>query len=209
MYPVVIIEDEAPTREYLRLIVESTEDFCVAADFGDAESAMLWFDTEASCDVLVVLSDLQLPELSGIDFMQWLHQKRTDVLCLVLSAYDDADRVFKALKAGAVGYILKGTDAGQLVHALRDVIAGGSPMSSQIARRVVTAFSDLPYEEPTACLSQREHEILTWLAKGFSYQEIADKVFLSVETVRTHIRNMYKKLQVRNKMEALKKARMK
>jgi len=209
MYPVVIIEDETPTRDYLRIIVESEEHFRVAADFGDAESAMAWFATEASEEVVVVLSDLQLPEKSGIDFMQWLHQQRPEVLCLVLSAYDDADRVFKALKAGAVGYILKGTDAGQLVRALQDVIDGGSPMSSQIARRVVSAFSDLPYEDPTACLSQRETEILSWLAKGFSYQEIADKVFLSVETVRTHIRNMYKKLQVRNKMEALKKARMK
>ena len=208
MHPLVIIEDDAQTRSYLRTLVESSEHFCVTADFGDAESAMAWFEAPESAEVCIVLSDIQLPEKSGIDFMFWLHQLRPDVLCLVLSAYDDADKVFKALKAGAVGYILKGTDAPLLIHALDDVMAGGSPMSSQIARRVVNAFMDIPYEDPTACLSQREHEILGWLSKGFSYQEIADKVFLSVETVRTHIRNMYKKLQVRNKIAAIKKARL-
>ncbi|HYD22373.1 MAG TPA: response regulator transcription factor, partial [Flavipsychrobacter sp.] len=130
-----------------------------------------------------------------------------EIQCLVLSAFDDADKVFKALKAGATGYILKNTEPAKLIEALKEVLRGGSPMSSQIARKVVMAFQqEVPYFDAKEKLSGRENEVLQWLAKGFSYQEIADKLFLSVETIRTHIRNIYEKLQVRNKKEALKKA---
>ena len=206
MYQVALIEDDEQTRGYLRTLISCSEKFHVAADFSDAESAMRWFETEASQEISIVLSDIELPGLSGIDLIAWLKQHRPTLLCMVLSAYDDADKVFRALKAGAVGYVLKGSPAALLIDALQDVLTGGSPMSSQIARKVVNAFMEVPYEDPMAALTQREQEVLGWLAKGFSYKEIADKVFLSVDTVRTHIRNVYAKLHVQNKKDAIKKS---
>ena len=125
---------------------------------------------------------------------------------MVLSVYDDADRVFKALQAGATGYVLKNMPATRLIESLIELRKGGSPMSSQIARKVVMAFQQqTPYIDLKDSLSDRENEVLLWLSKGFSYQEIADKLFISIDTVRTHIRNTYEKLHVRNKKEALRK----
>lgn len=206
MYQLVLIEDEEQTRTYLRTLINSCEKFEVAADFGDAESAIKWFESDAKREISIVLSDIQLPGKSGIELIGWLKQNRPTLLCMMLSAYDDADKVFRALKSGAVGYVLKGSPAAVLVDALQDVMTGGSPMSSQIARKVVNAFMEVPYEDPMATLTQREHEVLGWLAKGFSYKEIADKVFLAVDTVRTHIRNIYAKLHVQNKRDAIRKS---
>jgi DNA-binding NarL/FixJ family response regulator len=124
---------------------------------------------------------------------------------MVLSSFDDSDRVFRALKAGASGYVLKNTPAAKLIEALQDLKIGGSPMSSQIARMVVSAFQQEPKANPIEVLSLREQDVLHWLAQGFRYQDIADKLFISVETVRTHIRNIYEKLHARNRKEALKK----
>lgn len=126
---------------------------------------------------------------------------------MVLSSFEDTDNVFKALKAGASGYILKNTPPAKLIESLHDLCPGGSPMSSQIARKVVGAFQqDVVYTDAKEKLSDREREVLLWLSKGFSYKEIAEKLFISVETVRTHIRNIYEKLHATNKLEALRKA---
>jgi DNA-binding NarL/FixJ family response regulator len=154
----------------------------------------------------MVLTDIQLPGKSGIDFIAWLKPLRPDIQLMILSAFNDADKVFKALKAGATGYILKNTEAAKLIEALRDLRKGGSPMSNEIARKVVNAFQqEIEYKDAKENLSNREQEVLQWLSKGFSYKEIAEK-FISVETVRTHIRNIYEKLHVANKMDALRKA---
>jgi DNA-binding NarL/FixJ family response regulator len=127
---------------------------------------------------------------------------------MVLSAYDDPENIFKALRAGASGYILKSTQPEKIIDAIKELHAGGSPMSSQIARKVVTEFASFQTKPNAACeeLSRRENEILEFLSKGFRYKEIADQLFLSTETVRTHIRNIYEKLQVNSRVEALKKA---
>jgi DNA-binding NarL/FixJ family response regulator len=124
----------------------------------------------------------------------------------VLTVYDDADTIFHALKAVATSYLLKSTPPEKVVEAIEEVCRGGSPISSQIARKVIEAFAikektNKHYQE----LSRREQEILEWLAKGFRYKEIADKIFLSIDTVRTHVRNIYEKLQVNSRVEALKK----
>lgn len=207
MDALVLIEDDEKIREYLTELIRMSGMFSLEAAFPSAEAAMKYFERGEGKHVSLVLTDIQLPEKSGIDLIAWLKPQYPHIQCLVLSAFDDADKVFKAIKAGATGYVLKNTEAPRLIDALQDVLKGGSPMSSQIARKVVMAFQrDVPYFDAKEKLSDRENEVLLWLSKGFSYQEIADKLFLSVETIRTHIRNIYEKLQVRNKKEAIKKA---
>ena len=204
---IVIIEDDEKIRNYLAALIAGSGEFNLSAAFSNAEDAITYFSKGLADDVELVLTDIQLPGKSGIDFTAWLKPLRSEIQFMVLSIYDDADKVFKALKAGASGYILKTTPANKLIEALQDLKKGGSPMSSQIARKVVTAFQqDIIYTDPQENLSLREKEVLEWLSKGYSYKEIASKLFISIETVRTHIRNIYDKLHARNRKEALKNA---
>ena len=207
MTPIIIIEDDEKIRNYLGALIAGSGEFDLKASFATAEDAIQYFSNGLGNTIELVLTDIQLPEKSGIDFIVWLKPLRPDIQLMVLSAYDDADKVFKALKAGATGYILKNTEAAKLIEALRDLRKGGSPMSNEIARKVVNAFQqEIVYKDAKEDLSSREKEVLQWLSKGYSYKEIAGKLFISVETVRTHIRNIYEKLHVANKMEALRKA---
>jgi DNA-binding NarL/FixJ family response regulator len=207
MTPVVIIEDDEKIRNYLVALVSGSGKFDLKASFATAEEAENYFKEELGGQIEIVLTDIQLPGKSGIDFINWLKPLRPDIQFMVLSVYDDADKVFKALKAGASGYVLKNTPAEKLIEALTDVRKGGSPMSGQIARMVVEAFQqNVPLVDVKENLSLRERDVLEWLAKGYRYQEIADKLFISLETVRTHIRNIYEKLHAHNRSEALRKA---
>ena len=207
MTPLVIIEDDEKIRNYLVALISGSGKFDLKASFASAEEAENYFKEDLGEQIEILLTDIQLPGKSGIDFINWLKPLRPDIQFMVLSVYDDADKVFKALKAGASGYVLKNIPAEKLVEALEDVRKGGSPMSGQIARMVVEAFQqNIPVIDPKESLSLREREVLDWLAKGYRYQEIADKLFISLETVRTHIRNIYEKLHAHNRSEALKKA---
>jgi len=207
MVSLVILEDDESIRNYLTALIAGSGMFNLAATFASAEEAIAFFEKGLANEVEIVLTDIQLPGKSGIDFIAWLKPLRPDVQFMVLSVYDDADRVFKALKAGASGYVLKNTPATKLIESLQDLQRGGSPMSSQIARKVVTTFqNDFTYVDPRASLSAREKEVLELLSKGFSYKEIAAQLFISIETVRTHIRNIYEKLHAGNRAEALRKA---
>ena len=207
MTPIIIIEDDEKIRNYLTALIAGSGEFDLQASFSSAEEAMQYFEKGIGDIVELVLTDIQLPGKTGIDFIAWLKPLRPDIQLMVLSSFDDADKVFKALKAGATGYILKNTEAAKLIEALRDLRKGGSPMSNEIARKVVNAFQqEIEYKDAKENLSDREREVLHWLSKGFSYKEIAEKLFISVETVRTHIRNIYEKLQAGNKQEALRKA---
>jgi DNA-binding NarL/FixJ family response regulator len=207
MTPILIIEDDDKIRNYLVALLSGSGEFDLAANFSNAEDAITYFENGLGNTIELVLTDIQLPGKSGIEFIAWLKPLRPDIQLMVLSAYDDADKVFKALKAGATGYILKNTEAAKLIEALGDLRKGGSPMSNEIARKVVTAFQqEIVYKDAKENLSDREREVLQWLSKGFSYKEIAEKLFIAVETVRTHIRNIYEKLHAGNKMEALRKA---
>jgi DNA-binding NarL/FixJ family response regulator len=207
MAPIIIIEDDEQIRNYLSALIAGSGKFNHVASFGSAEDAMHFFDSKLGNDIEIILTDIQLPGKSGIDFISWLKPQRPDIQFMILSVYDDADRVFKALKAGATGYILKNTSSQKLIDSLTDLAQGGSPMSNEIARKVVNAFQkEVVYVDAKEKLSTREKEVLQWLSKGFSYKEIAAKLFISVETVRTHIRNIYEKLHACNKAQAIRKA---
>lgn len=207
MTSVAIIEDDEKIRNYLSALIAGSGEFNLIASFSNAEDAIIFFEKGLGDSIEVLLTDIQLPGKTGIDFTAWLKHLRPKIQVMVLSVYDDANHVFKALKAGASGYILKTTPSGKLIEALLDLKKGGSPMSSQIARKVVMAFQDeISYVDPQENLSLREKEVLEWLSKGYSYQEIASKLFISIETVRTHLRNIYEKLHACNRSEALRKA---
>jgi DNA-binding NarL/FixJ family response regulator len=200
---IAIIEDNTTVREYLskeiaeRLAVERLE------VFEDAETALARLTLEP---VQIALFDVQLPGMSGIECMQKLKMIHPRMQMMVLTVYDNNDVIFSALKAGANSYILKTTSPEKLIEAIHDLYNGGSPISSQIARKVIESFQvKEKSNEYYQSLSRREKEILENLLHGYMYKEIADTLFVSIETVRTHIRNIYEKLQVNSRIEALKK----
>jgi DNA-binding NarL/FixJ family response regulator len=201
---IIIVEDESEIRESLNALLCNREDIEVMDVFEDGESAIEYLKKKPAD---VALFDINLPGISGIEAIAQLKDRHPEMQFMVLSAYDDPDYIFRALRAGASGYILKNADTEKLIEAIKDVFNGGSPMSSQIARKVVNEFAATrPLTAYSEKLSRRENEILEQLSKGYRYKEIADQLFISTETVRTHIRNIYEKLQVNSRAEALKKA---
>ncbi len=199
-----ILEDEPSIRHSLEELLSGHERVELKQAFKDGEAAIRALE-EDTVDVL--LCDINLPGMSGIEVIARLKARHPEMQCMVLSAYEDTDFIFKAIRAGATGYILKGQPFEQVEAAILDVYAGGSPMSGSIARKVVSAFAEVPApSQDLEQLSRREQEILDLLAKGFRYKEIAAKLFVSVETIRTHIHNIYVKLQVNTRQDALRKA---
>lgn len=200
---IAIIEDDEKVRHYLGEQIQLHIDVKELRSFGDAESALKELTAEP---VDIALFDINLPGMNGIDCIQRLKILHPRMQMMVLTVYDNADNIFSALKAGATSYLLKSTPPEKIIEAIYEVHNGGSPMSSQIARKVIDAFS---IKEKTndyfQQLSRREQEMLEQLSKGYRYKEIADKLFISTETVRTHVRNIYEKLQVNSRVEALKK----
>lgn len=199
---VAIIEDEKDIRENLSALLKESEGFVCEHVFSNAEDAMKALPG-AKADV--VLTDINLPGKSGIECIIELKPKCPATQFLICTSFEDSDTVFRALKAGATGYLVKTIQPSKLLDAIVDVYHGGSPMSSHIARKVVGSFNDTEVNPIYEKLSNREKEILDLLSKGLRYKEIADKVFISTETVRTHIRNIYEKLQVNSRTEALNK----
>lgn len=201
---VAIVEDIEDIRNSLQMLLAVQEGVELVDAYEDGETALAVLSNKP---VDVALFDIQLPGISGIEAITRLKARHPVMQFMVLTAYEDADYIFKALRAGATGYMLKSTPPEKLVESIKDLHAGGSPMSSQIARKVVAELAAIkPAMPQTDGLSRRENEILEQLAKGYRYKEIAERLFISVETVRTHIRNIYEKLQVASRMEALKKA---
>lgn len=198
-----VIEDDPKIREYLSEQIQQHIAIERYVSFGDAESAMAALTVNP---VEIALFDIQLPGMNGIDCIQKLKIIHPQVQVMVLTVYDDTETIFHALKAGASSYILKSTPPVKIIEAIEELSQGKSPISSQIARKVIEAFQQKEKSnEYFQKLSRREQEILEQLAQGYRYKEIADKLFISIETVRTHIRKTYEKLQVNNRIEALKK----
>ena len=189
-----IIEDAAPFARALETFFR-TGDFgieCVAI-YPTAEAALLGISCAA---VQVALVDVNLPGLNGIECVARLRTLRPALVCLILTMYEDAPVIFDALKAGACGYLLKRTPPEEIAAAVVQAHAGGSPMSPQIARQVVSFFHRRPAVEGIAGLTGREREVLELLATGSLYKEIAAHLGVSIDTVRTHLRNIYEKLHV-------------
>jgi DNA-binding NarL/FixJ family response regulator len=201
---VAVVEDDAAVRSSLVEIITGEAGLRCVAACGSAEDAIA---TLPGLKPQVVLMDVSLPGLDGVGCVRALTDRATGMQVMMLTVHDNTDVIFDALAAGACGYLLKPIRAAALVEAVRDVVAGGAPMTSNIARRVVQAFkkpvSDLPGNTGLAELTAREREILGLLAKGYQYKEIADQTATSYHTVHAHIRRIYEKLQVRSRAQAV------
>jgi DNA-binding NarL/FixJ family response regulator len=200
---VALVEDLRTTREGLAVLL-STSGFQLTGAFRSLEEALP--PLSAGC-ADVVLLDIGLPGISGIEGTRMLREARPELAVLILTVYADEDHVFDAICAGAYGYLLKDTAPDRLLAAIREVAAGGAPMSPEIARKVIGSFQRVPPGAPArADLSLRELEVLKLLAAGHSYKTAASKLSLSLDTVRFHVRNIYDKLHVHSKSEAVARA---
>jgi DNA-binding NarL/FixJ family response regulator len=198
-----LVEDDPRIRQGLAVLIGASPGFECIGDFPNGEEALAALPTLAPD---VVLMDINLPGMSGIECIRQLKKRLPTTQLVMLTVFEDHERIFQSLSAGASGYLLKSTPPARLLEAVLEVHQGGAPMSAQIARCVVDAFRKPPPPEASPSqLSPREQEILALLAKGFLYKEIADQLRLSVETVRTHLRNIYEKLHVRSRTEAVMK----
>ena len=206
MINVAIVEDNLTIREGLAALINGTDGYKCVGAFGDVESFLPKINT---LNINVVLMDIGLPGMNGIEGVKNAFLKYPDLSVLMLTVYEESEFVFDALCAGACGYLVKKTPPSRLLEAIKDANDGGSPMSSRIARQVITAFKEgkgILSQQNNFDLSDREISVLNLLAEGCNYQEIAENLFISVDTVRHHIRNIYKKLHVHSQSEAVAKA---
>ncbi len=199
MINVSIVEDDDEIRESLAILINGTQGFTCISTYVNCETALRGL-VEDPPDV--ILMDIGLPGMSGIEGIRRVKAQVPDVDILMLTVHCDSKKVFEALCAGACGYLIKDTPPARLLDAIAEAYHGGAPMSTQIARMVVDSFKINSHSD----LTQREIEVLNQLCKGKSYRMIADTLFISEETVRRHIKNIYKKLEVSSKSEAVAKA---
>jgi DNA-binding NarL/FixJ family response regulator len=198
---VSIVEDDESARHILAGWINRAKGFHCVGEHGSAESAM-----ELLCQEKpeVVLMDINLPGMSGIECVRQLKLRLPDTQFVMLTVYEDADHIFNALSAGASGYLLKRSSRQSLISALLDVHAGGSPMTSSIARKIVQSFRQTPSSSAEMpALSQREQEVLGLLARGYAGKEIASALDISVTTVSTYVRRIYEKLHVHSRAQAV------
>jgi DNA-binding NarL/FixJ family response regulator len=202
MLQVAIIDDHSEIRQGMEFLINSHEDF-KCTGYPNAEDAIIAFKKQRPD---IVLMDIGLPGMDGIECTQLIKKEFPGVLIMMCTVYEDDEKIFKALSAGASGYILKRSAGDHLIQSIRELHEGGAPMSSTIARKVVASFQKsrkISAEE--SLLTDRENQILDLLSQGFRNKEIAEKLFVSVNTIRTHIYNVYEKLHVQNRIEALNK----
>ncbi|MEL6671052.1 MAG: response regulator transcription factor [Bacteroidota bacterium] len=197
---VAIVEDDAEIRQLFGLLLDNSPGYQCVAQYADAESAL---DQLEVAEVDVVLMDIDLPGVSGIQCTEKLKQESPELNIIMLTVHEDDAALFDSLCAGATGYILKETSPVQILEDIRTAHQGGSPMSSAIARRVIQTFHQPQKASP---LSERETEVLTYLVEGQNYRTIAEALFVSPNTIKAHIKNIYRKLEVSTRAEAVSKA---
>ncbi len=205
MIRVIIVEDKTAVREGLTVLLGGTEGINCVAQYGNCEDMLARIKADKPD---VILMDIGLPGMSGIEGTREVKKILPSTTIIVLSVYEDDENIFQALCTGACGYLIKTTPPARLIEAIREAHEGGSPMSSHIARKVVNLFQKnfKGANEPDIRLSDREKDVLTGLSDGESYSSIADSLFISVDTVRYHIRNIYQKLQVHSQSAAVSQA---
>jgi DNA-binding NarL/FixJ family response regulator len=198
---VLIVEDDAEIRNSFSLIVNSSQKFMVVNAYGSSEEAI---DNINRDKPEIVLMDIELPGINGIQASKHIKDKNPHIDIVMVTVYEDSELVFEALKAGASGYITKSANYLELLTALEEIMKGGAPMSSRIARMVIDNF----HVNPNSPLTKRETEILQLISEGKTYTQISEELFISKETAKTHIKNIYSKLQVNSKSEAIAKANL-
>lgn len=200
MIEISIIEDDKEIRESLAILIEGTEGFTCVSHYGSCEDALESIEDDAPD---VILMDINLPGMTGIEGTKLIKQKlhKTEIIMLTIS--DDDKDVFDSLCAGACGYLRKNTPPVKILEAIKEADNGGAPMSMEIARLVVGSFRK---ETQSADLTNREKEVLKNLCDGYSYKKISEVLFIDINTVKFHIRNIYHKLEVNSKGEAIAKA---
>ena len=199
-----IIEDQSKIREGLRSLIDGTDGYRCVCSFGSMEEALAKIDRELP-DVLLL--DIGLPGMSGIEGIRRIKDLHPGLSVLMLTVYDDDQRIFDALCAGASGYLLKKTPPARLLESLQEVMGGGAPMSPDVARRVVALFREIrPPADSGHQLTPHEIRILKLLVEGYNYKTAADQLDVSINTIRFHMRSIYEKLQVHSKSEAVSKA---
>jgi len=206
MIKVALVEDNDHFRTALETIVSQEKDLTLVGSFTSAEKAFSALEQDPP-DIAII--DISLPGMRGTDLIVRLKDKIRQTQFMVCTIHDDNDTVFEALKSGASGYILKDpVTAIEIVKAIHDLYNGGSPMTPFIARKVIGTFQKPAINDVNSLLSQREKEVLGLVAQGLLYKEIAIRLTISTETVKKHLKNIYQKLHVQNKVEALNKFRL-
>jgi DNA-binding NarL/FixJ family response regulator len=201
---VVIIEDQPEIREGLKYLIHSTEGYECAGGFESMEDALLTLGEDLPD---IVLSDIGLPGMSGIEGIGVMKARWPELVMIALTVYDDDERIFDALCAGATGYLLKKTPPARLLECLKEAMDGGSPMSPEVASRVISMFREIrPPKETDYQLTPHEMRLLRLLVDGHTYKTAAVELHSSVNTIGFHMRNIYRKLQVHSKSEAVVKA---
>ena len=206
MIKVIVVEDNNTIREGLKILIDGTEGYTCIGNFSDCESMLKNLE---NLNPNVLLMDIGLPGMNGIEGIREAKAILHDLTILVLTVYEENDLIFDALCAGACGYLVKKTPPSKLLDAIQEAYKGGAPMSSHIARKVIDFFQQKKQASPAQqsnILTPREKEILSGLVDGNSFKAIADSLFISIETVRFHFRNIYKKLHVHSQSEAVAKA---
>jgi DNA-binding NarL/FixJ family response regulator len=197
---VSIIEDDKDYREGLETVISNSGYFRLMYCYSSAESALPHIIHHPP---QIVMVDIKLPGKSGVDVISVIKQQLPDMLCMVCSFYDDNEFIFNALKNGATGYILKDSSPAEIIEALQELNEGGAPMSRYIAKKVISAFQQKQNLPRLAELSERENEVLQFMATGLTVKEVSDKLALSKHTVTKHLKNIYNKLHVNNRVEAV------
>lgn len=204
MTKVLIYEDNPQLREGLTMLIDGSEGFNVVASFKNCSNIIA---EVKAWNPDVILMDIDMPAMNGIEGLKKIREVNQEVKVLMLTVFDDNTNVFEALKNGANGYLLKKTPPAKLLEYIDDVASGGAPMTSSVATQVLQMFSELPaLKNHEYNLSEREKEVLQLLVNGYSYKMIASEMFIAIDTVRSHIKKIYEKLQVNSKSEAVAKA---